>query len=145
MTNEQLTRFQTSFYSAENGCWQWIASKDKWGYGKFHLDKKQRSAHRISYEHFVGPIPDGLEIDHLCRNRLCVNPQHLEPVTRRVNTLRGTGPSANNARKTRCQNGHEFTLQNTYMRSDGTRGCRRCNMEAVQRYRLRKSGKEVGA
>lgn len=144
MNKRSLTHFQQKFSIARSGCWQWIASKDKWGYGKFHLGK-DTLAHRVSYKHFVGPLPDDLEIDHLCRNRSCVNPQHMEPVTKRENTLRGIAPSAINARKTHCQNGHKFTSQNTYMRPDGDRGCRQCNADASQRYRLRKSGKAVSA
>lgn len=88
-----------------NGCWVWMASKAA-GYGKFRvgsqLDGTRRlvESHRWSYEALVGPIPEGLDLDHLCRNTACVNPDHLEPVTRQVNCHRGVGPLADNARKT---------------------------------------------
>jgi hypothetical protein len=92
-------------------------------------------AHRASYEAFIGPIPDGMTIDHLCRNRKCVNPSHLEAVPMRVNVLRGVGVTAKNAVKTHCVNGHEFNDQNTYSDSKG-RSCRACKRERFRdRYR----------
>jgi hypothetical protein len=111
-----------------NGCWPWLASR-KWGYGCFSLDggKVQVRAHRYAYEVLVGPIPSGLQIDHLCRNRACCNPDHLEPVTGAVNNLRGEGIAARNARKTHCLNGHEFTSENTY-RVKGGRACKPCQL-----------------
>ncbi len=83
-------------------------------------------AHRAAYELYVGPIPEGLTIDHLCRNTLCVNPAHLEAVTMRENILRGTGPSAQAARKTHCLRGHPFDDGNTLFRATGKRVCRAC-------------------
>ena len=83
-------------------------------------------AHRVVYEILVGPIPVGLELDHLCRNRACVNPDHLEPVTTRTNLLRGYSPWACRARQTHCKRGHEFTPENTYGTGDGRRYCRTC-------------------
>src|SRR5690348_1907218 len=94
-------------------CWTWQATQTN-GYGQFKIDGKQRYAHRVSYELTVGPIPDGLQIDHLCRNRACVNPAHMEPVTPRVNTLRGIGGAAARAARTHCPRGHAYTAENTY-------------------------------
>lgn len=90
-------------------------------------------AHRFAYEALVGPIPKGLEIDHLCFVRNCVNPGHMEPVTSAVNTLRSTGPTAANAAKDQCVNGHPFD----FTRPDGERGCLRCAAEAQARWRER--------
>lgn len=87
-------------------CWEWQGAKDGTGYGKLWDGKRLSPAHRVAYELFVGPIPSGLQIDHLCRNRACVNPAHLEPVTCRENILRGVGLSAVNAKKTQCLRGH---------------------------------------
>jgi excisionase family DNA binding protein len=108
-------------------CWNWTASTRS-DYGRFSLGHRKQlvQAHRWSYENLVGPIPDGLQIDHLCRNRKCVNPAHLEPVTSRENTMRGFGPSALSARKTSCVNGHRLTPENIYLWR-GSRKCRTCN------------------
>lgn len=92
----------------DNECWQWLAGKNKKGYGTIKFNGKRVRAHRWMYQHFVGEIPEGLHLDHLCRNRACVNPAHLEPVTCRENILRGESPSALNARKTHCPLGHEY-------------------------------------
>jgi len=91
--------------------------------------------HRIAYEFALGPIPDGLTLDHLCRNTICCNPAHLEPVTLRVNTLRGTSPIADNARKTHCKNGHPFDEANTYNppKQPTHRHCRICQNERGKR------------
>lgn len=108
-------------------CWEWTGTKSPNGYGTFKIrNTDPLYAHRISYEAIVGPIPDGLHIDHLCRNRGCVNPAHMEPVTSKVNNLRGESIAAKNARKTHCHRGHEFTPENTWLRV-GKRGpCREC-------------------
>ena len=108
-------------------CWNWTASKWSNGYGMFWgEDQKLTPAHRFGYELAHGPIPEGLVIDHLCRNTLCVNPDHLEAVTERENILRGTGASAKHARATHCIHGHEFTPENTYVYPSGRRKCRAC-------------------
>ncbi len=113
-----------------NECWLWMASLTEKGYGQFAIDGKMRRAHSVAYELLIGPIPEGLELDHTCRNRACVNSQHLEPVTTRVNILRGVGVAGINARKTHCKRGHEFTLENTFIHNKETphagRGCRIC-------------------
>lgn len=112
-------------------CWEWLASKGK-GYGHFTLESgRSIQAHRFSYGLVNGPVPEGLVLDHLCRNRGCVNPAHLEPVTIGENVLRGVGASAQNARKTHCYRGHEFTEENTQYRSGPRpgRACRTCARE----------------
>lgn len=108
-------------------CWTWNGSK-RTGYGRFSITRRKAvPAHRFAYELLVGKVPDGLTLDHLCRNRACVNPAHLEPVTGRVNTLRGIGLTAINARKTHCLRGHEYTPENTRYRPDGSRRCWECH------------------
>lgn len=120
-------------------CWIWLAGLTHNGYGRFTVDGKNVPAHRWSYERFVGPIPDGLVIDHLCRTPACVNPEHLEPVTQRENALRGVGPTAANAVKTHCAQGHEYTPENTYVYpSRGWRMCRRCHQQWDTARRARK-------
>ena len=129
------------------GCWEWIAGKDKDGYGLHHVavGKSPARAHRFSYELVNGPITDGLHIDHLCRNRACVRPDHLEPVTCRENLLRGDGFAATNAAKTHCPKGHEYTPENTYVRKR-MRSCRECKRQKDrERYRAKKSRAATGA
>ena len=111
-----------------DGCWPWIGAVDGDGYGRFAM----RSAYRIAYEAVRGPVPVGLTLDHLCRNRECVNPDHLEPVTNRENILRGESPAAKHARQSHCLNGHSFDSANTY-RWHGQRICRACNRERSSR------------
>ena len=100
-------------------------------------------AHRVAYELTNGPIPDGLELDHLCRVRHCVNPSHIEAVTHRENTLRGTGPIPHRARQSHCKHGHEFTPENTYRLPNGCRHCRTCSIEWTRRRRERDKRDEL--
>lgn len=132
------------FVEKRDGHWYWTAYCDKnTGYGSFGIGGKTRSAHVVSYELFVGPVPKGLQIDHLCRIRACVNPACLEPVTQRENILRGMGPSAQNAVKTHCKRGHAFTPENTDIVPRG-RECKQCHREYEQRmYHVRKQRKET--
>jgi hypothetical protein len=99
------------------------------GYGRFALRQgtKQFYVHRLAWTYERGEIPEGLTIDHLCRNRGCVNPDHMELVTLGVNVLRGMAFTAVNKRKTHCKYGHEFTPENTYVAPDKGRRCRLCN------------------
>lgn len=111
-------------------CIDWAGRLNRQGYGRIGWDL----AHRRAYEQSVGPVPDGMELDHLCRNARCVNPDHLEPVTREENMRRRSEA------QTHCKHGHEFTPENTYPRpKDGRRQCRACNREAVRRYKTRKA------
>jgi hypothetical protein len=108
-------------------CWIWTAALDQDGYGKCRYGGSVQRAHRVAWDMLVGPIPDGLHLDHLCRVRACVNPMHLEPVTNRVNLLRGDTHAARNAAKTHCPKGHEYTDENTQRKSNGSRICRTCS------------------
>ena len=113
-------------------CWLWTGYVRPDGYAEL-MDEKglHNYVHRISYRIFHGAMTDGMEIDHLCRTRHCVNPWHLEQVTGTINMLRGTSPFARNARVTHCPNGHPYDEANTYIRPEGgQRGCRACRNEA---------------
>lgn len=126
-------------------CWLWTGSLDRHGYGRgYYKGKTTRLMHRAMYDLVVGPIPPGLELDHLCRTPRCVNPAHLEPVTPEENARRAAmvpkGVAITNAAKTHCDAGHRFDVANTYWRGNGRRGCRSCNRAAVARYQKRKAG-----
>lgn len=136
MTDIDRLMFYT-YPEPNTGCWIWGANCCN-GYGRFSYKGKTTPAYRVSYELLVGPIPDGLVIDHLCRNTYCVNPQHLEPVTYRENTLRS--PIANaavNHIKTQCDNGHVYTTETLYIYPDGRRECRICNRKYKAKYKRR--------
>lgn len=128
--NRQPQRFWEKVDSEDPAeCWIWKGHTTCGGYGRFRMDGHNVFAHRFAYESIVGPIPDGLPLDHLCRNRACVNPAHLEPVTHKVNILRGESPSARNATKTHCKRGHIFDRHNTYHIRTGGRACKQCMKE----------------
>ena len=123
------------------GCWIWQASMSGNGsYGQFSVGDAMQRAHRVAYTLFNGRIPDGLVIDHLCRNRACVRPDHLEAVSQEENVRRGI-VGENNRSKTECKRGHKFDADNTSIRyRDGRveRSCKRCSREQLREYRSRK-------
>jgi hypothetical protein len=141
-----VDRFAEKIALTDSGCLEWLGGTNDVGYGQFYVGMAANPAngrgyaHRWSYEYHVGPIPDGLHLDHLCRNRRCVNPAHLEPVTIAENLLRGVGPSAVNARKTHCPEGHPLSGDNLYVHpTKNMRRCRECGRrQCRERYARRK-------
>jgi hypothetical protein len=128
-------RFWTKVRKTDT-CWVWTAGKNQDGYGRFQVGRKPTSAHRVAYELSVGPIPDGLQLDHLCRVRDCVNPAHLEPVTQQENIRRGKSLTVAHAAATHCPQGHEYNAQNIKW-YQGRRYCRPCNAADSRRRRAR--------
>lgn len=136
-------RFRRKYkLNAKTGCWDWTGAKNGHGYGYIRDEDANCTtlqAHRVSYEMHVGPIPDGLQIDHLCRNRLCVNPKHLEPVTAQVNTMRAK------AIITHCPQGHPYDEENTMLAYGHLRACRICKRAMYQRWYHERGGKAYRA
>jgi hypothetical protein len=122
-------------------CWYWRANK-RGGYGQFWYEGRFVGAHRYAYELLVGKIPEGLHIDHLCKNKSCVNPAHLDPTTNRDNLLRaGTNPAAVNAIKTHCIKGHELKGNNLHInKKTGQRRCNHCHNTHNRKYEEDKRG-----
>jgi hypothetical protein len=134
MTDKDLLRF-VSKIALGDSCWPWLARKAGGGYGYFSLSGKEKRAHRVAYEEFVGAIPPGLDLDHLCRNRICVRPDHLEPVSRSENNRRGLS-GANLVEmyrsRTHCPQGHAYDEANTAC-SKGERRCVTCRRDQDRR------------
>lgn len=145
--SDRLRRMSTP---SPSGCWLWDGTLNNHGYGQMTVPgRRTRSAHRVSYETFVGPIPDGLVIDHICRTRHCVNPKHLRTVTQRENVMASpVAIGALNAAKTHCPSGHPYNEANTYVYvkpNTVCRVCRTCHRESKQRSRARRAAMAVAA
>lgn len=132
-----LARAQQRFWSRvdkSGSCWVWVGKLFHNGrYGRFKFLGRDTSAHIFSWEWANGPVPKGLELDHLCRNRACVNPAHLEPVTHRENEIRGATVIAANFFKTECHKGHPLSGDNLFIRRDGRRRCIACKRATARR------------
>jgi hypothetical protein len=130
-------RFWAKAEITPEGCWSWTGARD-YGYGRFHWQGKLTRAHRHAYIMLVGPIPAELVPDHLCRNKACVNPAHLELVTPRQNVMRAPTITAANAWKTECHAGHPFDDENTIISNRGKRICRECQRQQSARARAKR-------
>jgi len=134
---EREQAFMEKVVVVETGCWVWQGGRGGYenSYGTFFNGERTERAHRWAYRTWVGDIPPGMTLDHLCRVRLCVNPRHLEPVTKRVNTLRSPNAvSAVNARKTHCPQGHPLSGRNLYRDPANRRVCRACARDRYRRW-----------
>lgn len=141
MSRAQWLRFWTKV-SFTSSCWLWTANQNGRGYGRVVQDGASRPVHRVAFEEFNGQIPEGMEIDHLCKVRHCVNPAHLRVVTHLENVRAGDGAWMRQAQlgrsKTHCNAAHEFTPENTWIRKNGTRQCRQCRRDATNRCAAKK-------
>lgn len=136
MSPEDWEVVRTKFRVDESGCWVWLRYLEPGkGYGRVTISGRRYKAHRAVYEHLIGPIEEGLYLDHLCRNRACVNPAHLEPVSNRENVLRGDTIPAKLAQRSHCSAGHLFDERNTHWRGTA-RVCRTCRQNRKSKVNL---------
>jgi hypothetical protein len=136
----EIERF-ASKYVEDGDCWRWQGPLDKDGYGHFYFRRRGRRAHRFAWFLYRGPIPEGMVVNHVCKRRDCVNPQHLELLTPRENALQDSlSPASVNARKTHCKQGHAY--DRTY---GGQRSCSRCQAEKTRRLRAKWRGEDTVA
>lgn len=137
-THERLD--EQTYYDPNTGCWLWLGGGTH-GYGSIKVAGRARYTHILTYELEIGPVPDGFELDHICRTTRCRSPYHLEPVTHRVNILRGDrrGMGAAERRRTHCPRGHPYSGDNLVNRKNGARGCRACDRaRSLRNYYQRK-------
>lgn len=133
MKQQAWDRFANKFNIDSKGCWIWTGAKMYSGYGRFSFLGKNVLAHRFAYEHTKGTISEGLSLDHLCRNRACVNPSHLEPVSQKENISRGLSGKYNSD-KLFCPKGHRYDSENTYIYPQGRRACKICIRESGRKH-----------
>ena len=129
-------RLALTCIAVDSGCWIWLGSRKPAGYGQIGGGGQRHYAHRVAYELTIGPVPTGLHLDHLCRNRACVNPVHLEAGPKKVNDLRAEGFCGVNARKTECPAGHVYNAANTLVTRKSHRLCRTCNRNRARARRV---------
>jgi len=129
-------------------CWEFTGARNPDGYGRFHIGGRVAYAHRVAWAMLVADLTDDLDIDHLCKNHACVNPDHLQPVTTEINTARGESFAAQYARATHCQRQHEFTPENTYWSTNPNgrkrRACKTCQRASVERRREEAARERLG-
>lgn len=137
VADKYISKFWSLVDKQDGACWLWTGYITEKGYGRHEFGGTKWRVHRLSYELVNGAVPKGLVLDHLCRVRNCVNPEHLEAVTHKENTLRGNGISAINSRATSCPRGHAYDEANTYICPRGRRECRACRKDSSLRWRNR--------
>jgi hypothetical protein len=128
-------RIARSIVVDDNGCWIWQRAINRDGYGRIRVDKRAWLVHRLAYTLSVGAIPNGLDLDHLCRVRACCNPSHVQPVDRKTNVLRGEHPNVVLHHVGQCKHGHVIDTDNAYVRPDGRLKCAECTRAAVRQRR----------
>jgi hypothetical protein len=151
MSDDTLLRIRMKTRATRSGeCWEFVGALDH-GYGRIAFNGRTSLVHRVAFELLVGPIPPGLDLDHLCRNRACWNPEHLQPVTRAENLRRGVNVAVAvrqvadlNRSKTHCAHGHPFSQSNTYIRPNGNRACVICQKRRSRESYLRRLNRRAG-